>query len=75
MRYEFPNFMQNKVKLCKGKFFSFLEIRDELDQFYLHSGIEIEKYPELSGIVHIVLTLNLSQGFVERGFSEQDHII
>ena len=63
MRGHFTDLIQNQVKLHREKILSFRKSRDELDQPYFHSRIEIDKYPQFSGTVHIILTLSHGQFF------------
>ena len=74
VRDQFSDFLQNEVNLHKEKFLSFNKFKDQLDHFFFHGSIGMEKYPELSGIAQIIFTLSHDQASVERGFSERDVI-
>ena len=64
-----------KFNYIKRRFCLFSNTETNLTSFFFHSGIEIEEYPELSGILHITLTLSHSQALVEKGFIERDQIM
>ena len=66
------NFVATEVKQAQASVD--IETIAQLDDFYFKE-MKIMKYPELASVVMIILTLSHGQADVERGFSQNKHVL